>query len=145
MSRIGELLAVKGGGAVHTIRPSATVFEAVSRMVENNVGALLVTDDSNHVAGIITERDYLRRIAVEGRTSKTTLVEEIMSHPVVYVSADTGLEEAMAVMTERRIRHLPVMAGEILEGIVSIGDLVKFQSHQRAHQIKYLTDYITAR
>ena len=144
MSRIADILAAKTN-EVHTIPPSATVFEAVTKMVENNVGALLVTDDRGHVAGIITERDYLRRIAVEGRTSKTTRVEEIMSHPVVYVSANTDLDEAMSVMTERHIRHLPVMAGEQLEGIVSIGDLVKFQSHERAYQIQYLTDYITAR
>jgi CBS domain-containing protein len=122
----------------------ATVFDAIKEMVEANVGALLVTD-GDEIVGIFTERDYLRRIAVEGRRSRTTLVEEVMSAPVVCVTPKTGIEEGMALMTDRRIRHTPVIDDGALVGIVSIGDLVKFQTQQQSFEIKYLQDYITAR
>ena len=96
----------------------------------------------------MTERDYLRKIAVQGRTSRDTKVREIMSAPLVYVTPQTAIEEAMAIMTDRRIRHLPVVESEGSEdvvGIVSIGDLVKWQSAEQSFQIKYLTDYIGGR
>ncbi len=143
MGAVADILEGKGGD-VHTIAPGATVFEAVTAMVEHNVGALLVTD-GDEVAGIITERDYLRRIAVEGRTSRETLVSEIMSSPVIYVASECDIEEAMAIMTDRRIRHLPVVDDGALTGVVSIGDLVKHRSQEQAFEIKYLTDYITSR
>jgi CBS domain-containing protein len=113
-------------------------------MVEANVGSLLVTEKGKLV-GIVTERDYLRRVTLEGRTEKETPVREIMTSPLVYVTPETSIEECMAVMTERRIRHLPVM-GENREtvGVVSIGDVVKFQSKQQSFQIKLLTDYISS-
>jgi CBS domain-containing protein len=130
------------GGEVLQIEASATVFDAIKRMVESNVGALLVTE-SGRVSGIVTERDYLRRVTLEGRTEKDTLVREIMTSPLVYVTPETSVEECMAVMTERRIRHVPVFAdGRQLVGIVSIGDLVKFQSREQSFQIKLLTEYI---
>lgn len=126
------------------IGADATVFDAVKAMVEANVGALLVTDGAE-IVGIFTERDYLRRIAVEGRRSRTTIVSEVMSAPVICVTPDTGVEECMALMTDRRIRHAPVTDGGALVGMVSIGDLVKFQTQQQSFEIKYLQDYITAR
>jgi CBS domain-containing protein len=126
------------------IGADATVFGAVKAMVEANVGALLVTDGAE-IVGIFTERDYLRRIAVEGRRSRTTIVSEVMSAPVICVTPDTGVEECMALMTDRRIRHAPVTDGGALVGMVSIGDLVKFQTQQQSFEIKYLQDYITAR
>jgi CBS domain-containing protein len=130
------------GHEVLQIDADATVFDAIKRMVEANVGALLVTE-SGRVHGIVTERDYLRRVTLEGRTEKETLVREIMSSPLVYVTPDTSVEECMAVMTERRVRHVPVLTdGRDLVGIVSIGDLVKFQSKQQSFQIKLLTEYI---
>ncbi len=122
----------------------ATVFDAVKAMVEANVGALLVTE-GDEIVGIFTERDYLRRIAVEGRRSRTTNVSEVMSAPVICVTPETGIEESMALMTDRRIRHAPVTDGGKLVGMVSIGDLVKFQTRQQSFEIKYLKDYITAR
>jgi len=122
----------------------ATVFDAVKAMVEANVGALLVTE-GDEIVGIFTERDYLRRIAVEGRRSRTTNVSEVMSAPVICVTPETGIEESMALMTDRRIRHAPVTDGGKLVGMVSIGDLVKFQTRQQTFEIKYLKDYITAR
>jgi CBS domain-containing protein len=111
-------------------------------MVEMNVGSILVTE-SDKVVGIMTERDYLRKIAVQGRTSRDTLVSEIMTSPLVYVTPETSVEESMAIMTDRRIRHLPVTEKDDVVGIISIGDLVKFQSREQSFQIQYLTDYIS--
>src|ERR671925_796187 len=138
---IAAVLEAKGHEVLQ-IEASATVFDAIKRMVYSNVGALLVTE-SGRVGGIVTERDYLRRVTLEGRTEKDTLVREIMTAPLVYVTPETSVEECMAVMTERRIRHVPVFAdGRELVGIVSIGDLVKFQSREQSFQIKLLTEYI---
>ena len=143
MSHVSDILDAKGHDVLR-IEASATVYEAIERMVDANVGSLLVTEDGR-LSGIVTERDYLRRVALEGRTEKETLVREIASGPLVYVSPDTSIEQCMAVMTERRIRHLPVLddAQEVV-GIVSIGDVVKFQSSEQAEQIRFLTDYIGA-
>ena len=138
---VAKVLEEKGSKVLQ-IEASETVFDAIKRMVESNVGALLVTEHGR-VSGIVTERDYLRRVTLEGRTEKETLVREIMTAPLVYVTPETSVEECMAIMTERRIRHVPVFAdGRELIGIVSIGDLVKFQSKQQSFQIKLLTDYI---
>ena len=144
MATVSEILGAKGRDVLQ-IDASATVFDAIKRMVDANVGALLVTD-GGRVAGIVTERDYLRRVTLEGRTEKGTQVREIMSAELVYVTPETSIEECMAVMTERRIRHLPVLAEDRdLVGIVSIGDVVKFQSKQQDVQIRLLTDYIGLR
>ena len=144
MAHVSDILEQKGSNVL-TIEASATVYDAIKRMVDGNVGALLVTEDGR-LTGIVTERDYMRRVALEGRTEKETLVREIMSSPLVYVTPDTTVEECMGVMTERRIRHLPVL-GEHREtvGIISIGDVVKFQSDQQNVQIRLLTDYIGLR
>ncbi len=143
MGKIASVLAAKGN-RVHTIQQADTVFDAVKKMVELNSGSLLVMDGEN-VCGIITERDYLRGIALAGRTSKTTLVREIMTARIVVVHPGTPVEEAMAIMTDRRIRHLPVFESGKLVGIVSIGDLVKQISQDRKYEIQYLTDYITGK
>ena len=140
---MAEILGEKGS-AVIEIDGGATVFEAVKAMVEANVGALLVTDGAE-IAGIFTERDYLRRIAVEGRRSRDTFVREVMSAPVICVMPETGVDESMALMTDRRIRHAPVVENGELVGMISIGDLVKFTSKRQGFQIQYLTDYISAR
>jgi CBS domain-containing protein len=141
VSDVAKVLAGKGS-EVLTIDAEATVFEAIRQMVDANVGALLVTE-GGRVAGIVTERDYLRRVTIEGRTEEETRVREIMTSPLVYVTPETSVEECMAVMTERRIRHLPVFAeGRDLVGIVSIGDVVKFKSAEQDFQIKFLTEYI---
>lgn len=143
MALISEILDGKGRD-VHRIASDATVFEAVKMMVEANVGSLLVTD-GDEITGIFTERDYLRRIAVEGRTSRETLIRDVMSSPVMVVELDSTIEECMALMSERRIRHAPVVDKSGLVGVISIGDLVRHQSKQQSFQIQYLTDYITAR
>jgi CBS domain-containing protein len=141
VSRIAEILRGKDA-EVLKIDASATVFDAIKKIVEHNVGSILVTEGDD-VVGIMTERDYLRKIAIFGRTSHDTLVREIMSSPLIYVTLETTIEEAMAIMTDRRIRHLPVVVDEKITGIVSIGDVVKFQSREQSFQIKYLTEYIS--
>jgi len=143
MHTVSEILAEKGSTVIE-IGGGETVFEAVKAMVAANVGALLVTDGTE-IAGIFTERDYLRRIAVEGRRSRDTLVHDVMSSPVICVTPETGIDESMALMSDRRIRHAPVVENGSLVGMVSIGDLVKFTSNRQTFQIKYLTDYIEAR
>jgi len=142
MGFVSDILDTKGREALG-IDVSATVYEAIAKMVEGNVGALLVWD-GDRLAGIVTEPDYLRRVTLEGRDERTTPVREIMSTPLVYVSPDTPIDECMAVMTERRIRHLPVLTDEReVAGVVSIGDLVKFHSSEQSVQIKFLTEYIS--
>ena len=143
MEHVSDILDQKGR-EVLSIEGEATVFEAIKRMVEANVGSLLVFE-GGRLAGIVTERDYLRRVALEGRTEKETPVREVMSSPLVYVTPETSLDECMAVVTERRIRHLPVLDDnrDVL-GIVSIGDLVKYRSKQQDVQIRLLTDYISS-
>jgi CBS domain-containing protein len=144
VAHVSDLLDHKGHDVLK-IEAGATVLDAIKRMVEGNVGALLVMD-GERIAGIVTERDYLRRVTLEGREESDTAVREIMSGPLVYVTEDTTVEECMAVMTERRIRHLPVLdEGKQLAGIVSIGDVVKFQSAKQDVQIRLLTDYIGLR
>jgi CBS domain-containing protein len=143
VSTVAEILQEKSGDVLK-IDAGATVLDAVRKMVDANIGALLVTDEGE-IAGIFTERDYLRRMAVEGRQAEDTLVRDVMTAPLVYVTPETSVDESMALMTDRRIRHLPVADGGAVVGMVSIGDLVKFQSKQQSFQIQYLTDYITAR
>ena len=142
MNALSEILEEKGC-EVYEIEADATVFEAVARMVELNVGSLLVMDRGD-VTGIVTERDYLRRVTLEGRTDRETEVREIMSSPLVVVSPETTVDQCMALMTDRRIRHVPVAEDGRVVGMISIGDLVKFKSRQQTFEIQYLTNYITA-
>ena len=143
MSKVAEILAVKGAD-IFSVDADASVLEAAKRMIEANVGAMLVTVEGR-ITGIVTERDYLRRITLEGRTDRETAVRAIMSSPLIVVGLDTSVDDCMSMMTEQRIRHLPVAdAGEIV-GVVSIGDLVKFVSNQQTVQIQYLTEYINTR
>jgi signal-transduction protein with cAMP-binding, CBS, and nucleotidyltransferase domain len=139
---IAEILEDKGGEVLR-IDVDASVFEAVQLMVEMGVGSLLVTEDGE-ITGIVTERDYLRRVTLEGRTDKETRVGEIMSSPLIVVTPETPIDECMALMTDRRIRHLPVVEEDRVVGLVSIGDVVKFKSKQQTYEIQYLTSYITA-
>jgi CBS domain-containing protein len=144
MADVAKILSEKGGDVIR-IAGDATVFDAIKMMVEANVGAILVTgSDPDKIDGIFTERDYLRRIAVEGRTSRETLVRDVMTSPVIVVGPETTVEEAMALMTDRRIRHAPVVDDDHLLGMVSIGDLVRLQSQEQSFKIRYLTEYISA-
>lgn len=143
MARVADLLARKGP-QVHTITADATVYDAIEKMVQHNVGSLLIVD-GEAIAGIFTERDYLRRIALQGRTSRTTRVREVMTSRLVCVEPHRSLEECLAIMTQERIRHLPVMDGSRVVGMLSIGDLVRHLSQEQEVQIRYLTDYITGK
>lgn len=143
MHPVSEILASKSGDLL-TIDADDSVLDAVKQMVDANVGSLLVNVDGR-IQGIVTERDYLRRVTLEGRTDAETPVREIMTSPLIVIAPDTSVDECMALMTDRRIRHLPVVQDGRIVAVVSIGDLVKFQSQQQSFQIKYLTDYITAR
>jgi CBS domain-containing protein len=142
MNHVSEILGDKGN-EVLKIDAEAPALEAVRQMVGANIGSLVVTD-GDEVAGIVTERDYLRRVAEEGPADDSVSVRDIMSSPLVVVSPETEIDECMAVMTDRRIRHLPVVDGGDVVGIVSIGDVVKFKSKQQSFEIRYLTDYITS-
>jgi CBS domain-containing protein len=142
VNRLYEILEEKGG-EVLKVDADASVFEAVQLMVEKNVGSLLVTEGGD-ITGIVTERDYLRRVALEGRTDRETPVREIMSSPLIVASPETTVDECMALMTDRRIRHVPVVEEGGVVGVVSIGDVVKFKSKLQTFEIQYLTNYITA-
>ena len=142
MNQLSEILEEKGHQVLE-IEADASVFEAVKQMVEANVGSLLVTEGGK-ITGIVTERDYLRRVTLQGRTDKDTAVREIMSSPLIVATPETPVDECMALMTDRRIRHVPVVEGGEVVGVVSIGDLVKFKSKRQSFEIQYLTDYITA-
>jgi CBS domain-containing protein len=143
MATVADVLEGKGR-ALYRIDGGATVLEAVRAMVEANVGSLLVADGSA-IVGIVTERDYLRRVTLEGRDERHTQVREIMSEPLVVVTPETPLEECMALMTDRRIRHLPVLEHGEIAAVVSIGDVVKYQSQAQSFELRYLHDYINAR
>lgn len=144
MSTVSDVLAHKATDVL-TIGIDATVFEAIGKMEERNVGSIVILDDFGELAGIFTERDYLRRIVLQNRTSKTTRVGEVMSNEVITAPADFPIEKCMDIMTEERIRHIPVIDKGRMIGIVSIGDLVKHLCQERSHEIKNLTDYITGR
>jgi len=143
VATVADVLEGKGR-SLYKIEADASVLDAVRAMVEANVGSLLVTDGGG-IEGIVTERDYLRRVTLEGRDERETPVREIMSAPLVVVTPATSLEECMALMTERRIRHLPVLDGATVVGVVSIGDVVKYQSRAQSFELRYLHDYINAR
>ncbi|TXK31175.1 CBS domain-containing protein [Pontibacter qinzhouensis] len=133
----------KKGHAILTIAPTATVFSALEMMVEQNVGALLVMEEAKF-AGIFTERDYARKVILKGKASKETLIGEIMSeHPAV-VSPDNTVEECMHLMTQKFIRHLPVLENNKLVGLISIGDVVKYLIEEQKFIIENLEHYITS-
>ena len=141
MNQVSEILGDKGNDVLR-IDAEASVLEAVKQMVAANIGSLLVTKDGE-TAGIVTERDYLRRVAHEGPTDEEVIVAEIMSSPLIVVTPETSIDECMALMTDRRIRHVPVVEGNDVVGMVSIGDLVKFKSKKQSFEIQYLTEYIS--
>ena len=143
MAKVSDVLADKGSVG-HTIEPTASVLEAVQKMVAEGVGSLIVAR-AEKICGIFTERDYLRRIVLKGRTSKTTTVEEVMTPKLICVDPDKTIEQCMAVMTAGRIRHLPVIREGKLAGVVSIGDLVKHATKRQKYEIQYLTDYISGK
>lgn len=143
MSTVADVLAQKGR-SLYRIDADASVLDAVRTMVEANVGSLLVTVDGR-IEGIVTERDYLRRVTLDGRDERSTPVRAIMSSPLVVVRPDTSLDECRSLVTDLRIRHLPVVEGAEVVAMISIGDLVKFAADEQTGEIRYLRDYINAR
>ena len=140
MKTLKQLLESKPQGIL-TIAPEARVFDALKLMAEKNVGALLVMD-AGRLTGIITERDYARKVILKGKSSLETPVREVMTDAVLCVHPDQSVEECMALMTDKRIRHLPVMDGGKLIGVLSIGDLVKETISEQQFMIKQLESYI---
>ena len=143
MKTVAQLLRTKGHDVL-SVTPETAVFEALGLMAEKNVGAVLVLEGESLV-GIFSERDYARKVILKGKSSKETPVREIMSSHVLYVRPDQTIEDCMALMTGKRVRHLPVLEEEQrVVGVISIGDVVKYQSREQSAQIKLLTDYIGA-
>lgn len=142
MKKIQQLLDEKGT-RVWSIGPDATVYEALALMAEKGIGALMVIDGT-HPVGLFSERDYARNVILKGRASRETPVREIMSAPVLCVTPDQPLEEAMALMTEHRVRHLPVIHDDQVLGMVSIGDLIKSIISEQKFIIEQLEHYITS-
>ncbi len=138
---ISEILSQKGSN-IWTVSPDTMVFDAIQLMADKNIGALLVTEN-DRLLGILSERDYTRKIALKGRSSKQTPVREIISGRVISVSPSHTIEDCMRLMTDHRVRHLPVLSGDKLLGIVSIGDLVNWIISAQTTTIHQLQTYIT--
>lgn len=141
--RVSHMLDTKGHDVL-TTHPDSSVYEAIAKMVDANVGSIVVTNNDD-VRGIFTERDYLRRIVLQGRTSKTTTIDEVMTSPVITVDPSYHVKECLDLMTDNRCRHLPVMDDNALVGIVSIGDCVKQLSDSAQKRVQDLTDYIVGK
>ncbi len=140
MKSVKQLLQAKGG-SVFAVAPSDSVFEAIRVMAEKGVGALVVLDDGR-LSGMVSERDYARKVILHGRSSQDTAVRDIMTAKVVTVKSEQTVEDCMALMTQHRIRHLPVVDAGKLTGVLSIGDLVKELIADREETIKQLESYI---
>jgi len=141
MNRVKDILRTKGH-RVWSIAPDATVYEALELLAEKNVGAVLVME-GNRLVGIFSERDYARKVVLRGKASRTTLVREVMTERVIYVVPEETAEECMALMTDKRVRHLPVLEGDQVIGVVSIGDVVKGIISEQEFLIEQLERYIT--
>ena len=141
MTSVAQVLKSKPNQEVFTIEASDSVYNAIKLMAEKQIGALIVKENGS-IAGIVTERDYARKIVLMDRSSKTTPVRDIMSSAVRFVRPDQTTDECMALMTERRMRHLPVMDNDDLIGMVSIGDLVKAVIAEQQQHIEQLESYI---
>ena len=141
MEKVGKILEKKGRD-VWSISPDAIVYRSLELMSEKGVGALMVINDKGKVEGILTERDYARKVFLKGRSSKETYVKEIMTSELFAVNPASSVEECMALMTEKRIRHLPVMDGDKLVGMISIGDVLKAIITAQGIMIEHLSNYI---
>jgi CBS domain-containing protein len=143
MKTVREIVDTKGS-TVWSITPDATVYDALKLMAEKEIGALLVLDQGQ-VLGILSERDYARKVILKGKFSKDVPVREIMTDRVLYVRPRQTVEECMALMVDKNVRHLPVIEAEKIVGIISIGDVVKVIIEQKEHHIEELENYIIGR
>jgi len=142
MKRVCDLLHDKGRD-VWSLTPDATVYEAIDQMAQKGVGALLVME-SEQLVGIVSERDYARKVILKGKASREIQVREIMSYPVICVPPELTVEQTMALMTDRHVRHLPVVVAETVLGVISIGDVVRSVIEEQESYIQQLTMYITS-
>ena len=142
MINIRDILTEKGT-VVYSISPQATVYESLEKMTAHNVGAVLVIEGEN-LRGIFTERDYMKKVILQERASRSTLVKDIMTPNPVCVTPSDSVDDALSIMTKQHCRHLPVIAEGKIAGIVSIGDLVKKKISDMNATIKYLSDYISS-
>ena len=140
MRTVQQLLDAKGGD-IHSVHPDDSVFDAVQKLANANIGSLIVIEDGRPV-GIFTERDYARSVVLQGKSSPTTPVRDIMTTRVIYVQPAQTVEECMAIMTDKHIRHLPVLQDEKLVGMISIGDLVKSIIEDQKFTIEQLETFI---
>lgn len=143
MTNVAQVIHDKIDKTIFTINPESTVFEAISLMADKGIGALVVTDQEK-VVGILSERDYMRKVTLMERTSKETTVGEIMTAKVLTVTKSTSVENCLSLMTDRHLRHLPVVENEKLVGLISIGDLVKAVMEDQRKLIDQLQQYIAS-
>ncbi len=143
MKTVGQLLRTKGH-EILSVEPETAVFEALQLMAEKNVGALLVRE-GERLVGIFSERDYARKVILKGKSSKEVPVREIMSSHVLYVRPEQTIEDCMALMTDKRVRHLPVLEDQKVVGVISIGDVVKDIISEQQFMLEQLQNYITGR
>ena len=141
MASVRQVLQSKGHD-IWSIGPELSVYDAIAMMAQQEVGALVVLDGETLV-GVLSERDYARKVVLQGRSSRDTKIKDIMTTRVVFVRHDQSVEDCMALMTDKRIRHLPVMDGDKLLGVISIGDLVKSIIEEQQHVIEQLEQYIS--
>lgn len=138
---IATILQHKGQVPVHSVAPDSTVYDAIKLMSDRNIGCVLVMDGGN-LLGILSERDYTRKVVLQGRSSKTTTVREIMTGDVICVTPQQGVEETLRIVTENRVRHLPVKDGDRIIGLISIGDLVKWVINAQRSALSQLEAYV---
>ena len=142
MNSIRHILEKKGRNVI-TIKPGQTVLRALEKMANDNISALIVTSTPNNIQGMFTERDYARRVALQGKSSSTLLIGQVMTPKVIAITQDISPEECMALMIEHHIRHLPVLDNGKLAGLISMGDVVKAVISEQEFEIKQLNGYIT--
>ena len=142
MIRVCDLLNGKGRD-IWSIHPDTTVYEAIDQMAQKGIGALLVMEE-DRLVGIVSERDYARKVILKGKASREIQVREIMSYPVICVPPELTIQQTMTLMTEKRVRHLPVLVEERVVGVISIGDVVRGIIDEKEYYIQQLTHYITS-